>query len=196
MHTSSLQKMKGFIDEYLNFSDNKKRKVLDVGSYDVNGTYKDFFQDDHWEYVGADMEMGPNVDIVLKTPYNWSKLSSGSFDVVISGQAFEHIEYIWITISEISRVLKVGGYACIIAPSSGSEHKYPTDCWRIYPDGFVALAKYAGLDVVRAETDWRERFPDGTLNEWKDGMLIVRKRKKGIIKTIRYWLRNKFLRYV
>jgi hypothetical protein len=34
---------------------------------------------------------------------------------VVSGQAFEHIEFIWLTILEIARVLKTNGLAVIIA---------------------------------------------------------------------------------
>ena len=39
--------------------------------------------------------------------------------MVVSGQTFEHIEYIWVTIVEIARVLRTGGLACLIAPGSG-----------------------------------------------------------------------------
>ncbi len=46
-----------------------------------------------WLYTGLDMAAGNNVDIVLRTPYVWHEVASGSADVVISGQAFEHIPY-------------------------------------------------------------------------------------------------------
>ncbi|MEM1725222.1 MAG: methyltransferase domain-containing protein, partial [Thermoplasmata archaeon] len=42
---------------------------------------------------------------VVKDPYNWIEIEDSSVDVVISGQAFEHIEYPWLTIKEIYRVL-------------------------------------------------------------------------------------------
>ena len=38
-------------------------KVLDIGSYDVNGCLKPLFRFDA-EYTGLDMREGPNVDIV------------------------------------------------------------------------------------------------------------------------------------
>ena len=75
-----------------------------------------------------DMTPGKNVDIVLPSPYRWRGIESNSVDVLISGQAFEHIEFFWITMLEIARVLKPGGLCCIIAPSGGAEHKYPVDC--------------------------------------------------------------------
>lgn len=34
---------------------------------------------------------------MLKNPYDWQEIETDSFDLVISGQAFEHIEFFWIT---------------------------------------------------------------------------------------------------
>jgi len=143
--------------------------ILDLGSQDVNGSYKELFTKPGWHYLGLDMAPGKNVDLVLADPYNWTEIPSASVDIVISGQAFEHIEFIWLTIQEIARVLKPGGQTCILAPSAGGEHKYPVDCWRIYPDGMRALAKYAGLTVVSAVTDWADA------GEWKNTMLVASK---------------------
>ena len=69
-------------------------------------------------------------------------MRSNSADVVISGQTFEHIPFIWASIMEISRVLKPGGHAFIIAPSRGHIHNVQ-DCWRFYPDGMRALAAWS-----------------------------------------------------
>ena len=37
------------------------------------------------------------------------------------------------------------GLACIIAPACWHKHRYPIDCYRFYPDGMIALCKWAGL---------------------------------------------------
>ena len=66
--------------------------ILDVGSFDVNGTYKTLFSWSNWKYTGADISPGPNVDVVLDENYEWAMFQDGQFDVVVSGQAFEHIE--------------------------------------------------------------------------------------------------------
>nr|MBA2585907.1 hypothetical protein [Chthoniobacterales bacterium] len=77
---------------------------------------------------------------------------------------------------QVARALKAGGLCCIIVPSSGPEHRFPLDCWRIYPDGLRALARYADLDVLEAWTQW-EDLPsyDNESNKWHDSVLIAQK---------------------
>lgn len=177
MHISSMDKMRAFREKYLESRTNTALQILDIGSQEVNGSYKSIFSDQPlWKYQGCDMVEGKNVDIVLTDPYDWKQIKSNSADVIISGQAFEHVELFWITMLEIARVLKPGGLCCIIAPSGGFEHRYPVDCWRFYPDGFSALAKYAKLSVVESYTQW-EDLPqyDNDNNCWHDSVLIARK---------------------
>ncbi len=154
----------------------EKLTVLDVGSHGVNGTYKEIFIDSvKYVYTGLDVNPGPNVDYVPSDPYDWPELQDESFDVIISGQAFEHIEYPWLIIKEMNRVLKTNGLMCIVAPSRGPEHKYPVDCWRYYPDGFRALAKWANLEVLDAKTTWgKSGFTDGS-DQWGDTFCILYK---------------------
>ena len=95
--------------------------------------------------------------------------------MVISGQAFEHIEYFWITILQINRILKLGGVACIIAPSEGKEHRYPTDCWRFYLDGLNVISKWGKLDPLEITIEKENgNYTDGS-NQWKDGVLVCAK---------------------
>ena len=125
-------------------------KVLDVGSMDVNGTYKDLFVGS--EYIGLDIAPGKNVDVVAKDPYRWD-FPSNTFDFVVSGSTFEHIEYPWETIAEIARVMKKDAYVYLDIPSyNWAEHRFPIDCWRVFMDGMVALAKWANLTVIENRT--------------------------------------------
>ena len=145
MDNASKRIMRSFVEEYL---PDKELVIVDVGSLNVNGTYHGSLQNPKWKYIGLDIVPGKNVDLVVKDPYIWAELPENYADFVISGQTLEHVEFPWLTIKEIQRVLKPGGMACIIAPSAGYEHRYPVDCWRILPDGFRALAKWAGLKVI------------------------------------------------
>ena len=171
MHKSSKRIMSGFLNKYLPA---ESVKILDVGSYSVCGSYKDLMRPE-WEYIGLDVMPGPNVDVVPDDPYEWTEIQPSSFDVVISGQAFEHIEFPWETVEQIDRVLKHDGLVCIIAPSAGNEHRYPVDCYRYYPDGFRALAKWVGWEVIDCyfERDIN-KYPQLDKN-WQDCVLIARK---------------------
>lgn len=175
MHISAMKRMEWFVNNYI--PKDRHIRVLDVGSYNVNGCYKPLFKGLDCEYVGVDIEKGPNVDVVLEDPYSWNNIENNSFDFVISGNAFEHIEYPWVTMGQIRNKLKDDGLACILAPFNLSEHKYPTDCYRYYPDGMIALAKWAGLKVVNCTTGG---VPEGVdVNQWipsenyDDTMLIA-----------------------
>jgi len=175
MHASSLDKMTAFREEFLAEKETDSLRILDIGSMNVNGTYRSILNAPNWEYIGADMEAGNGVDLVLKKPYQWSEIPSGSIDILISGQAFEHIEYFWVTMLEIFRVLKPGGICCIIAPAGGYEHKYPVDCWRFYPDGFSAMARFSQLEVLKVQTQWESLdYEDGS-DIWMDSILVAQK---------------------
>ncbi|MGN0247298.1 MAG: methyltransferase domain-containing protein [Lachnospiraceae bacterium] len=164
MHKSSMLRMGWFVKNYVKGGENKK--VLDVGSYNVNGCYKSLFADIDIGYVGLDIEKGPNVDVVMDEIYSWDSIEDESFDYIISGQAFEHIEYPWLTIKEIYKKLKPGGIICLIAPNSLHEHKYPKDCYRYFGDGFCALAKWAGFEVLDVSVGG---IPERSVSsEWDD----------------------------
>ncbi len=176
MHTSSLLRMQWFVQHYL-AQDKAHKKILDVGSYDVNGSYKRFFEEERFSYTGLDMVAGPNVDIVPGRPYHWTELEDDSFDVVISGQAFEHIEFFWVTAAEIARVLKKGGLLCLILPRGFALHRYPVDCYRFDADGMIALARYCNLIPLHASTNMA---PEGSPSAWyakgaEDSMLVAQK---------------------
>lgn len=112
--------------------------VLDVGSYNVNGTYKQMVVDRGWKYAGLDIQPGENVDIVSVDPYHFPVLSN-TYDIVMTGSTMEHVEAIWLWIPELVRVLKVGGMLAIVTHWQFKEHRYPVDCWRIMPDGMHYL---------------------------------------------------------
>ncbi len=176
MHVSSYQHMEDLVSRYL--APESALSVVDIGSYDVNGSYRTLFGNPKWSYTGVDLESGPGVDLVLASPYTLP-LASASVDLVISGQAFEHVEYFWMSWLEMLRVLKPGGMIFLIAPSRGPEHRYPQDCWRFYPDGYRALARYAGCELVEVTTDW-EPHPDPGSSAWGDTVGVFRKTKLGI----------------
>jgi SAM-dependent methyltransferase len=188
--------MGDFVKKYLFQYADRELKIADIGSQDVNGSYYPLFSNPKWKYFGCDIAEGKNVDIVLEDVYDWKSIRSNTFDVIVSGQAFEHIEYFWVTMMEISRVMKYGAICCILAPSGGYEHQYPVDCWRFYPDGFKALSKYAGLEVVEVLTDWNPiQYADGG-EIWKDSILVCKKPVMSNSRKLKLYLKNRLSKVI
>jgi SAM-dependent methyltransferase len=175
VHASSYEHMTDLVQRHLD--ENERLKIIDIGSYDVNGSYRTLFKSSLWSYVGIDLSAGPGVDIALSSPYEFP-LASESVDLVISGQAFEHVEYFWQTWMEMLRVLRPGGRIFLIAPSRGPEHRYPQDCWRFYPDGYRALASIGNCELLEVSTDWEPHADPGS-SYWGDTVGVFRKRKPG-----------------
>jgi SAM-dependent methyltransferase len=124
-----------------------------------------------------DIDEGPNVDIVPECCYIWNEIPDNEFDIVISGQAFEHIEFFWITFKEMVRVLAPGGLLCVIAPRGFVRHRFPVDCYRFDSDSMVALARYGNLEPLHVSTNLA---PAGAPRGWyspvnNDSMLVARK---------------------
>jgi SAM-dependent methyltransferase len=68
-----------------NFFERKKISILEIGSYNVNGTIRDIFVNQ--KYIGVDVKKGPCVDIV----YDGQNLDiKDKFDLSISCECFEH----------------------------------------------------------------------------------------------------------
>lgn len=171
MHDSSYEMMGEFVETHLDRHRGTPLEIIDFGAQMIGAehlTYRTHFDDPAWHYCGVDIVEGRNVDIVLADPYRWSEIPSGSVDLFVSGQAFEHIEYFWVTMFEVVRVLRPGAITALIAPSSGHEHRFPVDCWRFYPDGMTALAEYTQCEVVDTFADWGN-------GEWGDAILVLRK---------------------
>ncbi len=181
MHFSSYDRMAEFARDYLETRRSEPLTIIDLGSCDYNGSYREIFDQKPWRYIGVDLTPGKNVDLILREAYHWRELKTESVDVLVSGQTFEHTEFLWETILEIARVLKPSGFCCIIAPATGAEHRFPVDCWRIFADGFNALARYAGLEVLRAHTHWEELAKyDAESNKWHESILIARKSQESL----------------
>jgi hypothetical protein len=177
MHHSAYLNAEKFYHKYCEHNIENK-KILDVGSYDVNGTMKPIFE--KGQYIGLDMEEGPNVDIVgvsHEIPFE-----KDEFDIIISSSCFEHDDMFWISFQEMCRVLKPGGYMYIQAPSNGPYHGWPGDNWRFYIDSWKALEKWGkklGYEIELIEHYIDEVTPHGPLEGfrlWNDSVAIYRKK--------------------
>jgi SAM-dependent methyltransferase len=80
-------------------------RVLDIGSLDINGDITNQFTAS--EYVGVDIGPGSNVTLVARGED--LDLKSSYFDVVISGECFEHNPAWKGTFSNMVRMTRPGG---------------------------------------------------------------------------------------
>lgn len=140
--------MEYFVKKYLD--KNKVYTILDIGSYNVSGSYKNLFINKNWKYSGLDIVPGPNVDIVAKSPYDFGL--DQKFDIIISGNCLEHVEAPWLWIKEVERIIKPDGYLCIVTPFNIGEHRFPVDCYRILPDGFrYLLCTHCNFEMLESK---------------------------------------------
>jgi chromosome segregation ATPase len=156
------------------YSDLPKAKVLELGSYDVNGSLRGHAPKTT-EYVGLDLEAGPGVDFVVEPGKPWP-VEDDHFDLVLASSVFEHDPMFWLTFLQMVKKARTGGYIYISAPSNGSVHRYPEDHWRFYPDSGLALERWAvsqGEPVVLVESFTAGRKGD----EWNDFVAVFRKGK-------------------
>jgi len=162
MHAAALAKMTKMRDEYL--SRDTPLRILDVGSFSVNGCHRPEFETDNWSYTGLDVRSGPNVDLVVGNPIRWLEIPSDSYSLVISGQTLEHTENPWAVWREMVRVVKPEGLIFITVPASGPEHKHPIDCWRFLSDGMRCFPQFcsdiAEVDCLEAGTEWGTKWCD------------------------------------
>jgi hypothetical protein len=162
MHASSRENMQRCYDRHLAAclpAAGGRLTVVEVGSGEFNGSYRDIFPTERYRYIGCDRAAAPGVDIVLDDPYRLP-FAAAEADVVVSGQMLEHCEFFWLAFAEMLRILKPDGYLFLIVPSAGPIHNFPVDCYRFYPDSFRALAKHAGCRLVDLWHDDRGPWND------------------------------------
>jgi SAM-dependent methyltransferase len=176
MHESALDKLRTVRTAYMADVEQTPLEVLDVGSavaHPGHESNRSVMANPAWTLRGLDIAPGENVDVVVARPYDWTEVPSGSVDVVTCSQVFEHAEYFWITMMEISRVLKTHGVAFINAPGAGPLHRFPVDCWRFYDDAFPALARYSGLTLLESQVQWAPAYRKGL--QWRDATAVMQR---------------------
>src|SRR5215510_8838114 len=130
MHQSVLEWVSGITRRY----DFAGQEVLEVGSLNINGSVRPFFEG-AGTYTGIDLREGPDVDLVMNS--HDLQFPDESFDLVISTEMLEHDDRFWASLEEMGRVLKKEGLLIITARGNGfMPHEYPHDYWRFMPGSF------------------------------------------------------------
>lgn len=147
MHQNSLMIFEKYALEYIPHDSS----VLEIGPDAMPSQFQKMARERTvlWETLEIS-EWLTRTTYVTSDPYNFP-LPDAKFDVVLSGQVIEHVPYVWRWMKELHRVCKPGGHVITINPVTWFYHEAPVDCWRIYPEGMIALCKEAGLEVLLSE---------------------------------------------
>lgn len=126
------------------------KKILDIGSRNVNGTLKHYIVKGGCEYIGIDIENGNDVDIICDAENIIERFGKESFDIVISTETLEHIKNWKKVISNIKNVCKPNGIILITVPSKGFvKHGFPDDYWRYEIDDMKYI--FSDCEIIALE---------------------------------------------
>lgn len=123
--------------------------VLEVGSFNVNGSLRDLLASRANTYTGMDQFPGPGVDSVG----NLRTIDRGGFPfgLIVCTEVIEHDPRPWELLTIMGELLSPGGHLILTAPSiKFPRHNYPGDYYRYTATGLHSLAEWAGLEVLES----------------------------------------------
>lgn len=121
-----------FVKRALTEEDIKGKKILEVGSLDINGSVRPYIETlKAQKYIGIDIAMGPGVDEICDVKNIIERYGQESFDVVITTELLEHISDWRKVINNFKDVITSNGIILITTRSCGfGYHGAPSDYWR------------------------------------------------------------------
>ncbi len=117
---------------------------LEVGSKDYGDTQdlRSVFRG-QGEYVGADIELGPGVDVVLDLTLPFAeidnRLDGRRFGTIFCLSVLEHCAQPFVMAENLTQLLSPGGKICVSVPFAFQFHAYPSDYWRFTHEGIKIL---------------------------------------------------------
>ena len=111
------------------------------------------------EYLGTDMEAGPDVDIVADVHRLSEVVGKERFDVILSCSTFEHLKYPTLAAHELMKALKVGGLLYVQTVQTFPLHAYPSDYFRFSRQALASLfGATMGVRVIATNYDFPARL--------------------------------------
>jgi hypothetical protein len=111
------------------------------------------------EFLGTDIQAGPDVDIVADAHRLSEVVGRERFDVILSCSTFEHLKYPTLAAHELLKSLKVGGLLFLQTHQSFPLHGYPNDYFRFSREALASLfGTEMGFEVVATNYDFPVRL--------------------------------------
>lgn len=147
------QSVKDFFDRHAQAEEFQGGRILEVGSYDVNGTLRpQIMKFRPFEYFGTDMRAGPGVDYIIDAARVSRLWPKNYFKAVICTEMLEHAELWQRAVDAMKTVLQPGGVIYLTTRSVGFPlHDYPGDFWRF--SKYDIHAAFCDFDIVVLEDD-------------------------------------------
>lgn len=125
-------------------------KVLELGSYNVNGSARDALQEPYMEWIGVDYAAGPGVDVVMDAEDYLLTQNPASTDMIVCCEMLEHTPNPLLIVDLCHEVLVPGGLFIITQPgfhfpNHASAHY--DDYWRISPSGMEKIY-FKGMELL------------------------------------------------
>jgi SAM-dependent methyltransferase len=127
------------------------KRVLEVGSMDVNGSLRPFVEAlGPSYYVGVDIAMGPGVDRVLNAKGLVDAYGAKKWDLVICAEMLEHCPEWQEAVYQMKESLDDDGWIVVTTVGPGfPNHDWPGDYWRFTGTTMTeALGDLADLEVI------------------------------------------------
>lgn len=169
----------------------KGKRVIEVGSYDLNGSMRPVVT--AWkpaEYVGIDIAPGPGVDVVCRADEAVKKFGGERFDVVISTETIEHVRDWRKVISNLKHLCVPEGIILITTCMPGHYyHPHPDDFWRYTPEDLKEIFSDCRIEAIASDprtlgvyirATKPRNFTEGDLSAFKLTSIITGSRIKDI----------------
>ena len=148
-----------FVRRNLSRAEKNAASVLDVGSYDVNGSMRTEFGSAA-EYLGIDVRSGPNVDLRIDLaggpvlpPCEYPLLSGWKrqrpWDIVLCLNTLEHARDWRGLVNGIKSVCRPGGVILLTVPSPGYPIHEEPDYWRFTTEDVRKMFSECELLAIR-----------------------------------------------
>lgn len=123
--------------------------VLEVGSYNVNGSAREALK--HASWFGTDLRSGPCVDFVCDA-IDLPRYFNRCFDAVVCVETLEHCADWRRTLLAMTSCVRASGMVLLTTPAPGfPRHDYPNDYWRFTKADWLRII--GSCSLLRAE-EW------------------------------------------